>query len=782
MTVSSTVNRNDYVGNGATTVYPYTFQIYDQSHIEVWIQTLAGTVSKLTLATDYTVSGVNLSGGGNITLTTALTSGYLIAVKLVLPLTQLTDLKNQGRFFGEVHERVFDRDIRIAQQLADQYSRGIKLPETEIGSTLKTTIPVVSQRASKLLGFDENGNPTSMSFSYSSDVTVNNIASLMLIVGDGSKIAKTQGYYAAGDGGDNSFYWDSTSTSTDNGGTIIKPTSVIGAGRWLAVNPLFVTFAQFGGKKNDISAAVANFTALKTACQALGGTTSPTGTKGTLYIQQGTYTIANDEIRTTGGFKIVGDGAGVSVLSVTNTLVNDFFNFKDGGNVVLEDFSIVGEYNDEALPAYASTPNTTLIDFRNSDNNFISNVAFTRIWGRCINLTSSKNTHLNNFDIECIYNGFQINDDSLDLTKDVWVTNGIFRGFAVGGFLAESDDSLYLLENVYIDNVTCVGHVSQVAAQGISFTKSTTTNASDFEKHKNIHMTNCRISDCFQASAFRGGRGVFYSNIQTNNCTRGFDIGNGNAVHDLFMSDIVVNGVGGGSSQGIIVFSGDAATPSSNTNNVNIENVVMRGVCASTAALLINAETFSVKNIKIFGDGTASSVAIETQSKAAKFTISDCYVSDFVATAYKLNGTSTAKARIYSNTATGGSTTTSKGIDIQSTSTSISVFDNDVITAVTTPITILNAYRHDNIGYDVFFGSMTYDAPSIPAGQMVTQLVTCTGAVAGDYASGSFTNLSTGIQITYEAGSNAVLCTISNSNTVAVDMGSGTLRVKTVKK
>ena len=612
----------------------------------------------------------------------------------------------------------------------------------------------------------------------------NSIAALRLRSGTTiANAAKTLGYYSAGDGGGNTFYWDSTSTATDNAGTVIKPTAVSGAGRWLAVNPTFVTFAQFGGKKNDISAASANFTALKTACQALGGITAATGTKGTLYIQQGTYTIANDEIRTTGGFKIVGDGAGVSVLSLTDTEHKDFFNFKGGSDVVLENFSIVGEYNDEALPAYALTPNTTCVDFRNCDNNFMRNVSFTRIWGRGINLTSSKNTHLSDFDIEAIYNGFQINDDSSDLTKDVYISNGTFRGFAVAGFDAESDDSTYVLENVYIDNVTCVGHVSQIAAQGISFTKSTTINASDFEKHKNIHVTNCRISDCFQASAIRGARGVYFDNIQTNNCTRGFSFGEQNAVHDVFISDITINGKGGGASLGILIYAGLAATPSTNSNNVNIENVVMRGVCASTAALLINAETFSVKNVKIFGDSTASSIAIETQSSASRFTVSDCFVSGFAATAYKIGGTSTAKARIYSNTAQGtGGTPTSKGIDIQSTSTAIHVFDNDVITNITTPITILNGYRHDNVGYDVFFGSMTYDAPSIPAGQMVTQLVTCTGSAAGDYASGSFTNISTGIQITYEAGSNAVLCTISNSNTVAVDMGSGTLRVKTIKK
>ena len=144
-------------------------------------------------------------------------------------------------------------------------------------------------------------------------------------------------------------------------------------------------------------------------------------------------------------------------MSLTNTFANDFFNFKGGANVVLENFSIVGEYNDEALPPYGSEPHTTCIDFRFCNNNFIRNVSFTRIWGRCINLISSQNTHLSDFDIECIYNGFQINDDSETLTKDVWITNGTFRGFAVAGFDAESDDSLYLLENVYIDNVTCVG-------------------------------------------------------------------------------------------------------------------------------------------------------------------------------------------------------------------------------------------------------------------------------------------------------------------------------------
>ena len=75
----------------------------------------------------------------------------------------------------------------------------------------------------------------------------NSIAALRLRSGTTiANAAKTLGYYAAGDGGGNAFYWDGTSVATDNSGTIIKPTSVSGAGRWLATNPEMTTLKQWG--------------------------------------------------------------------------------------------------------------------------------------------------------------------------------------------------------------------------------------------------------------------------------------------------------------------------------------------------------------------------------------------------------------------------------------------------------------------------------------------------------------------------------------------------------
>ena len=55
------------------------------------------------------------------------------------------------------------------------------------------------------------------------------------------------GYYTKGDGGGGTFYWDSTSTETDNGGTIIKATGVT-TGRWKRVFSGSLNVKWFGAK------------------------------------------------------------------------------------------------------------------------------------------------------------------------------------------------------------------------------------------------------------------------------------------------------------------------------------------------------------------------------------------------------------------------------------------------------------------------------------------------------------------------------------------------------
>ena len=84
-------------------------------------------------------------------------------------------------------------------------------------------------------------------------LTFDTIADLRLKIGSEKEpVAQTSGYYNAGDGGGNRFYWDGTSAATDNGGTIIKPTFVSGAGRRLAIDLSCIYPEQFGAKANGL--------------------------------------------------------------------------------------------------------------------------------------------------------------------------------------------------------------------------------------------------------------------------------------------------------------------------------------------------------------------------------------------------------------------------------------------------------------------------------------------------------------------------------------------------
>jgi parallel beta-helix repeat protein len=63
------------------------------------------------------------------------------------------------------------------------------------------------------------------------------------------------GYYAIGDGPGGLYRWDSSSTATDNGGTIIKATATA-TGRWMLIHDGTVDVLQFGAKADGTNDSV----------------------------------------------------------------------------------------------------------------------------------------------------------------------------------------------------------------------------------------------------------------------------------------------------------------------------------------------------------------------------------------------------------------------------------------------------------------------------------------------------------------------------------------------
>jgi len=130
MTVSTEVNQAAYTGNGVTTVFPYTFRILNSANLTVTRIDLLEVETVLALGTDYTVSGAGAYNGGAVTLAAPLPNGYGIIIERDLSAVQETDLRNQGTFFAEVHENVFDYLTMLIQQALGWVGLALKRPNS----------------------------------------------------------------------------------------------------------------------------------------------------------------------------------------------------------------------------------------------------------------------------------------------------------------------------------------------------------------------------------------------------------------------------------------------------------------------------------------------------------------------------------------------------------------------------------------------------------------------------------------------------------------------------
>lgn len=112
-----------YIANGVTTQFAYKFYLLFATDMQVFV---GG--QKKTLNTDYTVTGVGNSQGGNVVFTTAPASGLEVLIKRATPYTRQTDYADNGDLLADVVNDDFDRIWLALQEINASFSSSISKP------------------------------------------------------------------------------------------------------------------------------------------------------------------------------------------------------------------------------------------------------------------------------------------------------------------------------------------------------------------------------------------------------------------------------------------------------------------------------------------------------------------------------------------------------------------------------------------------------------------------------------------------------------------------------
>jgi hypothetical protein len=160
MTISTTIIKNSYSGDGSVVAFTYAFKIADATFIQVIVKTNATGAESVraigTGSTNYAVTGVGEAAGGTITFVTAPLSTETVVLRRSTTQTQALDLIENDNLPANSLETAFDKNLSIAQELQEQIDRSLKISRANTMTSTEFTVSA-TDRASKILAFDSSG-------------------------------------------------------------------------------------------------------------------------------------------------------------------------------------------------------------------------------------------------------------------------------------------------------------------------------------------------------------------------------------------------------------------------------------------------------------------------------------------------------------------------------------------------------------------------------------------------------------------------------------------------
>lgn len=153
MTVSSTINREQYATNGVTTAFTIHFPFFNDTDVHAIFVDASGNATTLVLNADFTVSGGG-GAGGSLVATATPAAGGALTIYREIPFTQEDDYVEDDPLPADTLEGGFDRAVMRDQQLRDATTRALTFPVTVApGVSGELPVPV----ADAFLRFSSDG-------------------------------------------------------------------------------------------------------------------------------------------------------------------------------------------------------------------------------------------------------------------------------------------------------------------------------------------------------------------------------------------------------------------------------------------------------------------------------------------------------------------------------------------------------------------------------------------------------------------------------------------------
>lgn len=160
MTVQNTIVKNVYLGNGSTTVFPFTFECKKSEHIQLFIKDAAGNIASTTnFSIDLEQKKITYPKTGE-----PLPEGQKLIILRQLPLHQLLNLLNQGPYYAEDVEETFDEVVMMLQQVSERLGRSLTISvDIDAESSFNTIIPLEAGKTFRVkddgTGFEVTEDP-----------------------------------------------------------------------------------------------------------------------------------------------------------------------------------------------------------------------------------------------------------------------------------------------------------------------------------------------------------------------------------------------------------------------------------------------------------------------------------------------------------------------------------------------------------------------------------------------------------------------------------------------